>query len=325
MNLKIFNFYFKNKQTNLEENYILIVHINNANSLFLILYKKDISINEFIFFKELTNEQLNDYFPLLKLDINSFYNLISLWLENKKLNLELNNNEDYILIIKLTDLNLEQKIILQKLNNINHNLLTIILTSKINSLEEENKYLKNKIELFDIDSNVFNNYYDIKFILKEVEKKLGKKIINLKLLYRASEHNGDANIFLEKCKGIKNTIVFIKSKKDKIFGGFTSNILDRYENPGWIVDHDKNTFLFSVDNKEIYNSTSPVIYRHNKIYGPIFGGGHDIQIFNNCFNRDDHSCKQYTFDYNKKQNALCGEINFGIKDYEVFEVLLLNN
>lgn len=319
MDQKIFEFNLKGEDVS------LLVHENN-NTLYLILYKKTVPIKDFIYFKELTNSSINDYFPLLKLNFALLYNLISSWHENKKLEIEFNSNDNnYILNIKLTDLNQEIKIILEKLDNMNDQLLLIILSSKVKTLEEENTYLRNKCDLLDIDSKVFNNYYEIKFILKEIENKLSKKIINLKLLYRASEENGKANIFLERCKGIQNTVVFIKSKKDKIFGGFTSNIWDKYENQGgWIAISDKNTFLFSVDKKEIFNSTNPITYRHNNIYGPIFGGGHDIQINDNCFNRNDHSCNQYTFDYKGTQYALCGEVNFGIKDYEVFKVIFLN-
>ena len=80
-----------------------------------------------------------------------------------------------------------------------------------------------------------------------------------------------------------------------------------------------------MDKKEIFYSLNPLTYRHHNTYGPIFGGGHDIQINHNCFNRDDHSCNQYTFDYKGEKNALCGEVNFGIKDYEVFGVIFENN
>ena len=54
--------------------------------------------------------------------------------------------------------------------------------------------------------------------------------------------------FHEKCDNIPNTLVVIKSNKNRRFGGFTSEV--------WESDHlgkrkaDKNAFLFSLDKKK---------------------------------------------------------------------------
>ena len=48
-----------------------------------------------------------------------------------------------------------------------------------------------------------------------------KKIVNFKLLFRASEHNFEAKAFHEYCDGKPQTILLVKTNYGKIIGGYT--------------------------------------------------------------------------------------------------------
>ena len=68
-------------------------------------------------------------------------------------------------------------------------------------------------------------------------------------------------------------------------------------------------------------------------YGPVFGGGCDIAVCDDC-NRKNDSCTNFAYSYNRSEdgyvygqeawNALCGVTegkHFLVEDYEVFEVI----
>ena len=91
-----------------------------------------------------------------------------------------------------------------------------------------------------------------------------------------------------------------------------------------ILKSDKNAFIFSLDNKEIYyNSDSRnSIYDYSN-YGPTFGELFDFYISSGCMNSNssyDNSPKSY--DTKGKKYALNGEYNFKINDCEVYELIL---
>ena len=64
-------------------------------------------------------------------------------------------------------------------------------------------------------------------------------------------------------------------------------------------DNGKNTFLLSLDLKEKYvpiNANN--LIQCNTGYGPIFGGGHDLVIANQC-NANANSYANFPYAYNK--------------------------
>jgi hypothetical protein len=100
------------------------------------------------------------------------------------------------------------------------------------------------------------------------------------LLYRGTLDGFGANAFHSNCYGHKNTLTILKAKGSSyIFGGFTSvnwNSSEYYKS-------DPNAFLFSLTNRDNQPCkmrqilTNKSILCHS-IYGPTFGGGHDIFI-----------------------------------------------
>ena len=170
------------------------------------------------------------------------------------------------------------------------------------------------------------------FIFTKIESNMCKKIKEIKKLYQATIDGGDSINFHKKSDNIPNTLVLIKSDGQRRFGGFTPIPWKSEENYKWIKDHERKTFVFSLDNKKIYdliNANSNAIY-HYKNSGPSFGGGRDIAL-------DGNPLKQKTlytryvgnsFDYKNDNLALSeynGEKKGKVLEYEVFEVIFISN
>ena len=82
----------------------------------------------------------------------------------------------------------------------------------------------------------------------------------------------------------------------------------------------KNAFVFSVNNKKIYNikDKSRAIYCRNDL-ALFFSSASDIYIYDKCFNSQGGTF-QSAYDYKGENCALNGESNFELEDYEVFKV-----
>ncbi len=100
------------------------------------------------------------------------------------------------------------------------------------------------------------------------------------LLYRATRDGFEASAFHAKCDGKANTVTIIKTNGNYVFGGYTAakwNSIRTYIN-------DTSAYLFSLRRNSVSTNykfmvTMPeyAIYGY-QIYGPTFGGGHDIRI-----------------------------------------------
>ena len=157
---------------------------------------------------------------------------------------------------------------------------------------------------------------------------VNKEIIITKLLYRCTKDGDDCSIFHQKCDGIPYTLVIGESVSNKIFGGFTSQKWD--QNSG--TKNDDNAFMFQLNQMKIYYVIKGKggIYCGNN-YGPTFGNNNHFSL---CFqdyclkslnngNREDNYNENNSFEKNSKQSfVLEGNLNFNLKDYEVFELNL---
>ena len=76
-----------------------------------------------------------------------------------------------------------------------------------------------------------------------------KKVKNFELLYDSIKDGTNTGAFHKKCDGKKPTITFVKTKKNRRFGGYTEKCWN--ESPGSFVV-DENSFIFSIDEKEKY-------------------------------------------------------------------------
>ena len=163
-------------------------------------------------------------------------------------------------------------------------------------------------------------------IFSEIENKMNKKINKMKKLYQATIDGGDSKYFHLKCDYISNTLVLIKSEGQRRFGGFTP--IPWKSEGGYKGDPEMKTFVFSLDNKKIYNlrdKNARAVY-HSKDSGPCFCLGRDISINKNPLNENTAYTNQSSFDYKGDMKALSGfDGNNKIKllEYEVFQIILI--
>ena len=109
----------------------------------------------------------------------------------------------------------------------------------------------------------------------------------MELLYRGTRDGSGANIFHNKCDNQGPIICLFKNDKGNIFGGYSSI--------SWTSDnnyHSANgSFLFTLTN---IHGTNPTKFPntqnlenavcHHSGYGPWFGNGADLKIYDNYLN-----------------------------------------
>jgi len=303
-------------------------------------YTKKISL------KELKNSiKGNDEFMNKNFDIYNYFKNLS---NDKKLNIKKDKNI-ILLIISSVDLNgHEVSGVIQlspRKNDINMTINDIYIELKylkekikdIDSLKNENKILKGKIEAQDKEikylKNKINNISNKSVIIKEdesemitseIEKKTNKKIKEIKKLYQATIDGGNSEIFHKKCDNIANTLILIKSEGKRRFGGFTPIPWKSEEN--YIKDPEEKTFVFSLDNKKIYylNNSDNAVY-HDINSGPCFGGGRDIALDGNPIKENKLYTLECSYDYQGDIHPLSEYKDNNLKalEYEVFQIILI--
>ena len=221
------------------------------------------------------------------------------------------------------------------------------LKKEIDNLKKENTNLKEEINQIKNVLATINKKYqkkysvimeekELDFIKSAIESRINKQIKKIKKLYQATIDGDDASIFHKKCDNIPNTLTVIKSKENRRFGGFTTQVWDNSNS----FKKDENAFLFSLDKSKIYkikhNCEGRAIWSGQN-YGPVFGrnsGGifgnsHDICIGRNPLNQKSlHTyefCPNSAYDYSGDNAALseCGKEQSSIyaEDYEVFQII----
>ena len=183
-----------------------------------------------------------------------------------------------------------------------------------------------------LEINILKSYLDtniltpsqIKDLIKLCSFKGSEK---WKLIYRASVHGFLADDFHGKCDESTKTLTLIRTTQSYVFGGYTEAA---WSQKGGYVN-DPNAFIFSLVNKEnkpihIPCSQPPNAIYCNSIYGPTFGGGHDIHI---CDKSDSNSSSYSNFSYcykhpfyaynsNEANTFLAGSYHFQTNEIEVY-------
>lgn len=340
----------------LQENSFLVLKLKEKEEM-TTQYKSEIKLDNF--------KSQNNYFN----EFNSLHEIFEKFiplLDSKNLKIEKENETIKLLIEFLNSekvpeninffLNKEKIDINEVITDLcNKNKEIDSLKEKINKLEEENKNANNKIlllenKIIEMNENFEKKFLEIlekinkkedkinSFILERrdinlikigITKKINKKLIDLKLIYRASDDGDSAQIFHSKCDQYVNTITVIRSENGRRFGGFTTKNWSlkgpTYEVNGYHWKEDRHAFLFSLDNNECY-----YVKRIDRAIGcdkndlAKFGGGFDILIADHC-----RSCnKNYEYeslrDYDnngKKGFLFTGSRNFVVSDLEVFQAI----
>ena len=222
----------------------------------------------------------------------------------------------------------------KKLNNNLENIQKIVdvLQKEINILKNENDINKEQIikinqakTEIEINSSIIRKN-ELNILIDAIEKKMNLKIKKINKLFQATKDGGKPSDFLEKCDGIKNTLVLYESKGNRRFGGFVTETWEKVDNE----KSDKNCFIFSLDKNKYF-------YIKDKNYFKIASGAttgpsfmHDnvycIELTGDVF--DSHSLKTvesiHENIFNGDKNILSEDgkyLGVPTKEYEVFEII----
>lgn len=211
------------------------------------------------------------------------------------------------------------------------------LNEKLNKKERTEKDFKNLDFLNnDLDSLLLLNRANINPIrnwvyplLKNfVELNDNKAPINFNLLHKASIHGYGSDIFMKNCSNVKDLLVVCLTDHGKIIGGFTPLCwnIPKSEKRVYLKDDEMKSFLFSLNlNRKlpIENEDFAILCSDNM--GPVFGGGSDLEVVNNCDKMLNNFGKiGHTYNDGKPIDAkeFYGGENYLVQDYEVYQVML---
>ena len=206
--------------------------------------------------------------------------------------------------------------------------IQIITLAKLNKIIEKfnfkNEFFENNLKYLkdQIDEINDNSFYSS--ILTSIdEKNMISNWINpftkikYKLLFRASQDGDSMETFHEKCDNKGPTLILIKSKKGKRFGGYNPLSWDS----SYTYKNHPFTFLFSLDKKKKYNLIKGY-EQYSTVAGNsyfAFGIGHDLYISDHCTNNINSYSNPNTFDTTENEE-LTDEKYFSVSDYEVYSV-----
>ena len=169
------------------------------------------------------------------------------------------------------------------------------------------------------------------YLIKKQDVNKNMKLLDTKLLFRASEHGFDRDKFHQFCDNKGPTIAIIHNEHDHVFGGYVERSwIDVSDDDVAKKMADPNAFLFGVRPnikyiplKEGKKDGASAMWVHEK-YGPIFGGGADIWIIDKCDKLKKSGVYSYTFEFDPAK--ICGVdsgyMSFLVKEYEVFSVCI---
>ena len=176
------------------------------------------------------------------------------------------------------------------------------------------------------ETQIIEEKKQINLILEKIKLSLAKsqkKFNNLKLIYSAIEDGDSAEDFHKKCDGHSPIVIFIKTEKNVIFGGYTE--VPFYATKKKKGNKDDNAFIFSIDKMKIFEVEKGTIATCSlKNYRPVFYGYEHENIFlmddffsdrGNVARKGDRYKTTEDFEINN------GEENFYVKELEIYQVL----
>ena len=190
--------------------------------------------------------------------------------------------------------------------------------------EEIDKLIKN-IEDFGnliVLNSTIIDLEKISIILNWIKIKTNKTVNFLELIFKMSDDGSTGEDFHKSCDRKGHTLILIRTKNQKIFGGFTPLEWD-IKKEGYLPDESNQTFIFSLNTMkkfDMIDSKGRAIYNGKK--GPFFG---------NCDIGINEDMKEGTIFANKNCNFFSdnnlelfeekGEkIVFDVEEIEVFNV-----
>ena len=331
----------------------------DKNSIIFKAYEDMNNLNKKYYFLELDIDKfynLNIIFKLYQ-SIDEIYSLLKDIIINKKYTANQNKN-NFILILQfsmpggknieinfnLIENKIEKEDLIENLYSVVTQLLkeNKLIKEENKLIKEENKIIKERLKNIEeyIDNKKKeknNNVFDLdkSYIIKDKEKKISLKnwisengkIKNINLLYRATEDGDSCQSFFNKCGKKGATVSLIKTKKNRIFGGFTN--AEWTDKEGNTKKYDNKAFLFSLDNMQKYKILKPELaiacYPSSgcQVYGNN-GDGAGVYLYPNFLKRKDNTENHKTRVYNVPSDyCLTGENYFEVEEVEVYQVIFV--
>jgi RNAse (barnase) inhibitor barstar len=186
--------------------------------------------------------------------------------------------------------------------------------------------------LFNWESIIFNSNIvafqtSIDFITKAIEERENKVVKCARILYRGSDHDFCSHKFHSNCALKTNLLVLIRSSYKKIFGGYTGST--PYPSNSNACIYSGNSFLFSLDYKEIYQNdgNGKILFGYGK--GPQFGNdlGHEVlSVGVECSRKHSGINKEPGFNFGKRNIRKIvsdGKSDrFRVEEYEVWQIII---
>ena len=188
------------------------------------------------------------------------------------------------------------------------------LTKRISILEANSGNKRIEIR----NSNIIKSNEELMLLFNAISSNPNN--LSLQLLYDSNIEGENSEKFKSSYLNKNDIIIFIKTKKDKRFGGYTH---EAFKNIEGFEKKDLKAFLFNLDKMKIYKSKggNNSIWNNNG-NSMDFGEGTDLRISHNFFQNDKNT---YTnpcicdYDYDEKF-ALNGEKFFEIKYLELYKI-----
>ena len=295
----------------------LIISITDPDSIGNGLYKNELTKEELnkINSSFKTFETINETIQILKTVCTKDYtikfseNFDTLTYSFNAINFD--QKQSYEFLLKRIPMN-DKEIINQLCEKVK------ILNTQLKKYEEENddeedilQKLNSKIFLSDDEYNMINEHIIFIERIKSKKTKWTK-------IFSSSEDGDSSETFHQKCDNIEGTVILIKTKKYKRFGGYAKK---KWNHSNGSFANDSKAFLFSLTTMDIFNrNENGNEIKGDKDSGPWFGSGPDFQIVNKWFsNNSTHNKKCFSYPQNVNF-PLAENNNFLVKELEVYKI-----
>ena len=247
------------------------------------------------------------------LDIKYYTNKLSLFIYDC-INIENNINN-----INIIDENIKK---CDNLINIRINFIPYE-EEKINDFIKSIKSFGIVQRLFQFSSIINRNIEKETAIINWIEEKTNKNIISFELIFKMSENGSNCKDFHKYCDNKGPTLTLIKTKNNRIFGGFTP--LNWNNSRGVIIDQYNQTFVFSLNlmkKFDMINSKKDAIHNQEN-NGPFFGNN-DFSLYKNM-KKGIHVSNEYCNFFSKNNNLELSDgsssTDFETDELEIFKVI----
>ena len=143
------------------------------------------------------------------------------------------------------------------------------------------------------------------------------------MLWKGSRDGFAASKFHSNCDGKGPTLTVIQSTDGVIFGGYASH---PWCNSGGVGHQDDTAFIYSITKGyKVSKQNNGNSIRCGSGYGPRFGSGNDILIYDNCnatnSNYGTGVASGSTYKLPSGESYIAGKHDFTVKEIEVYSVI----